>query len=263
MTEILAATFMERHFGDHAQAVADALVAAAKAAHGRSLDAKIGSGLKSDHAYGSTYWLALPEEVVARLLPILDGATPFPPRGAQYELLVWNDIAILPVKVMENGKRDGRMRARISDLRARLTRMNVPKPPEPTLFDNEGGLDVDEFEAEALKVAEAAQAAMGSVASKMVVAAFACNSKSGLRIVRVGIATLDTDGHINFSDSEKLSLMESPQTVGKPVRVAGDSFDSAPRPRPILEAIDPASATLGTNEGDAEPGAESDASSSK
>ena len=248
MTEILAATFMERHFGDHAQEVADALVAAGNSAHGRSLDAKIGSGLKSDHAYGSTYWLALPEEVVARLLPILDGATPFPPRGAQYELLVWNDIAILPVKVVENGKRDGRLRARISGLRARLTRMNVPKPPEPTLFDDEAGLAVEEFEVEARKVAEAAQAAMGNVASKMVVAAFGCNSKSGLRIVRVGIATLEADGHINFSDSEVLPLVEPSDTHGKPTGVAGETFDAAPRPKPFLEVVEEDTTATGDEE---------------
>lgn len=242
MTETISASFMERHFSEESQRVAAALVAAGNEAHARSLDAKTGSRLKTNHAYGSTFWLALPQEVVARLLTILDGAVPFPPRGAPYELLVWNGIAILPVKVMEASKRDSRMRARISDLRSRLTRVNLPKAPEPTLFDD--GFALDKFEEEARRAADAAQAAIGNIAEKMVVAAYRCSPKSGLQIVRVGIATLDSDGHINFSDSEQLSLIQSPVPAGKPTAVAGETFDAAPRPKPLLEVVeDEATAT--------------------
>ena len=236
MTETMNITFMERHFGEHADAVAAALVAAGSEAHARSLDAKTGSRLTTNHAYGSTFWLALPHEVVARLLPILDDAVPFPPAGAPYELLVWRDIAILPVKVMETGKRGGRMRARISDLRARLTKVNVAPAPEPSLFDDDFSLD--EREEEALKAAEAARAAIGNIASKMVVAAYACNPTSGLRIVKVGISTLDVEGHINFTDSEQLSLIEPQSLETKPTLVAGDTFDAAPKPKPFLEVVE-------------------------
>lgn len=236
MTETMSMTFMGRHFGEHAAAVAAALVAAGSEAHTRSLDAKTGSRLETNHAYGSTFWLALPHEVVERLLPILDDAVPFPPAGAPYELLVWQDIAILPVKVMETGKRGGRMRARISDLRARLTKVNVAPAPEPSLFDDDFSLDEREDEARA--AAEAARAAIGNIASKMVVAAYACNPTSGLRIVKVGIATLDAEGHINFTDSEELSLIVHQSTATKPMPVAGDSFDAAPKPKPILEVIE-------------------------
>ncbi len=253
MTETLSASFMERHFGEDSQRVGAALVAAGYEAHTRSLDAKVGSRLKSNHAYGSTFWLALPQEVVARLLTILDGAVPFPPRGAPYELVVWNGIAILPVKVMEVSKRDSRMRARISDLRYRLTKVNVPKVPEPTLFDDPDGFALDEFEEEARKVADAARAAIGNIAEKMVVAAYRCSPKSGLQVVHVGIATLDADGHINFSDSEQLSLIQSPSVVGGPTAVAGESFDSAPRPRPVLEIVEEGKTATGKEEPGAGP----------
>ena len=237
MTETLNASFMERHFGEHAERVAAALVEAGSEAHSRSLDAKIGSRLKSNHAYGSTFWLALPEEVLVRLLRVLHDAVPYPPQGSPYELVVWNGIAILPVKVMEAGKRDSRMRARISDLRSRLTRVNLPKTPEPTLFDDLDGFALDEFEDEARQVSEAARTAIGDIAKKVVVAAFRCTPKSGLQTVRVGIATLDSDGHIDFSDSEQLSLVQPSSPAGKPVPVVGDSFDAAPRPRPALEVL--------------------------
>jgi hypothetical protein len=255
VTDTLSTTFMERHFGEHSTAVSSALVAAGNEAHARSLDAKIGSRLRSNHAYGSTFWLALPQEVVARLLPILDDAVPFPPRGAQYELLVWNGIAILPVKVMESGRHDGRMRARISDLRSRLTRVNVAAAPELTLFDGVEGLALDEFEEETRQAVEAAQAAIGNVAMKMIVAAYACNPKSGLRVVRIGIGTLDAEGHINFSDSEQLSLIEPSNGAIKPMPVAGERFDAAPRPRPFLEPVEEAKTGTGDEESDGNPDA--------
>jgi len=239
---------MERHFGEHAPLVAAALVDAGYEAHTRSLDAKAGSRLESDHAYGSTFWLALPQEVVARLLKILDGAIPFPPRGAPYDLLVWNGIAILPVKVMEASKRDTRMRARFSDLRARLTRVNLPKAPEPTLFDDADGFTLDEFEEKSRKLAEAARASIGNIAKTIVVAAYRCSPNSGLQVLRVGIATLDADGHINFSDSEQLSLVPSTAVVSKPTEVAGESFDSAPRPRPNLEVVEEETTAAGAGE---------------
>lgn len=116
--------------------------------------------------------------------------------------------------------------------------MNVPTVPEPTLFDDADGFALDEFEEEARKVAEVARSAIGNIAEKMVVAAYRCSPKGGLQIVRVGIATLDIDGHINFSDSEQLSLIESPNLTGKPSAVAGETFDAAPRPKPLLEVVE-------------------------
>lgn len=248
MSETLSTNFMERHFGEHSPAVSAALVAAGGEAHTRSLDAKIGSRLKSNHAYGSTFWLALPQEVVARLLPILDGAVPVPPRGAPYELLVWNGIAILPVKVMETSKRDNGMRARISDLRSRLTKVNVLAVPHPTLFDELDDFTLDEFEEEARKVAEAARSAVGNMATKTVVAAYQCNPKSGLRVIRVGVATLDADGHINFSDSQQLSLIESSATGAQLTTGASETFDAAPRPKPLLEVVDEEATATGDDE---------------
>jgi hypothetical protein len=248
VTEILNGAFMERHFGTAAAAVSAALVSAGQEAHTRSMDAKAGSRLRSNHAYGSTFWLALPEEVVDRLGPLLTGSIPFPPDGAQYELLVWNDIAILPVKVIDGGTRGGRMRARISHLRTRLTSVNMPGTPEPTLFDDMTGFELDEFEAEAMKVVQSARAALANMATTMLLVAYACNANSGLQTVQVGIATLDADGFINFSDSQQLSINEPTLTTNKPVPVAGDTFDSAPRPKPLLEVVSEDKTATGEHE---------------
>lgn len=255
MTEILSGTFMERYFGDLAPDVAAAFVAAGKEAHTRSLDAKIGSRLTTNHPYGGTFWLALPEEVVARLLILLEDAVSYPPQGSQYDLIIWNGIAILPVKVIDGATRDGQMRARTSDLRTRLTSVNMPAEPEPTLLDDLDGFRTDDFERDTLALVERARKALGDVASTIVVAAYACNPKSGLQVVEVGLATLDADGFIHFSDSQRLSVIEAPTKSAKPKLVVGESFNDAPRPKSILGLVE--EATTASSEG--EPGDKIDA----
>jgi hypothetical protein len=249
MARIAAGTFMERRFGASAAAVSAALVNAGKEAHIRSLDAKDGSRLKSNHPYGSTFWLALPDEVVTRLLPLLEDAVPFPPQGAQYELLFWEDLAILPVKVIDGGAREGRMRARMSKLRSRLTSVNLPAKPEASLFDNIEGFRVEDFERAALANVERARKAMGDKTAAMIIAAFACNPKSGLQTVEVGIGTFDDRGFIRFTDSERLSILNAPAAATKPVPVAGDSFTDAPRPKPMLGLVEEDTTATGEDEG--------------
>jgi hypothetical protein len=128
------------------------------------------------------------------------------------------------------------MRARISHLRTRLTSVNMPSSPEPTLFDDLTGFKLDDFEPDALRDVQTARNALANVATTMLVAAYACSANSGLQAIKVGIATLDADGFIDFSDSEKLSIHAAfPTTNVHPVVV--DTFHSAPRPRPHLEVV--------------------------
>lgn len=86
--------------------------------------------------------------------------------------------------------------------------------------------------------AHPAASAAGAALDRRPVAAYACNANSGLQTVQVGIATLDADGFIDFSDSQQLSINELTLTATKPVPVAGDTFDSAPRPKPLLDVVD-------------------------
>ncbi|WP_157063537.1 hypothetical protein [Luteipulveratus mongoliensis] len=248
MTETLSAGFMERYFGELSQAVATALIAAGSEAHTRSLDAKIGSRLPTNHAYGSTFWLALPKEVVVRLLPILDGAVPLPLRGAPYELVIWEGIAILPVKVMDSGKRNGRMCVRTSELRNQLASVNGLPTPPPSLFDILSDSTLGTFDEASRAVAEAARSSLGDAVSKMVIAAYQCSPKSGPQVVQVGIGTFDEDGYIDFFDSEQLSLTTASSPGTGLTAVGGESFDAASRPRPRLEVVREESTATGEDE---------------
>ena len=230
-------TFMERTFDGDAAEVAAALVEGGQVAHERAQAAQDGSRLKSKQPYGSTYWLALHEEVVSRLADSLNGALVYPPRGAQYKLIVWNGRIILPVKVIDGGSRDGRLRIRTSKLRSALTNVNMPEAPEPNLFEDDDEV-MQAFQDEILQVIETARASIDIIASSVLVAAYACSSQGGLQMVEVGIATLDFDGYIDFTDSERLSIIAPPTVGTKPTEAVGESWTNAPKPKPFLEVVD-------------------------
>ncbi len=230
-------TFLERTFSGNAVKIEAAFVAAGGQAHNRSYDAKVASLLKTNHAYGSTYWLALAEEIIAHVGPLLEGAEVVPVPGAPYSILIKDGVAILPVKVIEAGTREGRMRASVSDLRARLARINDLDPDQQSFFDDDQdhSYAAGETVTAALAELEKERKMIDAIASVLVVAAFHCGPASGLRAVEVGVATFDSDGFIDFSDSQKLSLLETPLSFPNPVSVKGDTFDTAPRPKPRLE----------------------------
>jgi hypothetical protein len=85
-----SAWFSDR-FGEHSQGVMLALAKAGRAAHERSLDAKTGSQLASNEAYGS-FWVILPEEVAAHL-GIPAGREVIRPTAA--DTTWWSSMALL------------------------------------------------------------------------------------------------------------------------------------------------------------------------
>jgi hypothetical protein len=240
-------SFTERVFEEKAAAVAAALVMAGQKAHDRSAAAQHGSELKTKQPYGNTYWLALPEEVIKRVQGLLEGAASYDPEGAQYKLIVWNDILILPVKVLKGRKSKGRLRIRTSHLRETLTRVNMPDAPEAHLFINDEEKARREFEEAAIAVVEEARQDLGNIVSHVIIAAYECNHDGGLQTVRVGVGNLDLDGYIDFTDSERLSLVP-PVEGTKPVEAAGESWSNAPKPTPNLEPLDDEVTATGEDE---------------
>lgn len=251
-------SFMERTFGDVADEISAAFVAGGLRSHQRAQAAQDASELHSNQPYGSTYWLALHEEVVGRLLAILPGSLVFPPKGAQFQLVVWEGRIILPVKLIDGGKRDGRPRIRTSRLRSTLTSVNMPEAPAPTLFDDQKDA-LESVEEAMLDVIIEAMASIDNIASSVILAAYGCTPKAGLQLVEVGIATLDEDGYIDFSDSARLSLIAPPVEGTDLTEVAGDTWTNTPKPRPFLEVVrddDEATGTDDANPDDDAPGSE-------
>lgn len=231
MTESLeTSSFMPRQFAELADAVSTALVEAGWEAHARSADAKDGSRLETNHAYGGTLWLAIHEEVTARLAPILEGSVSVGTEGGQYRVLVWEGVMILPVTVKEHRTRDGHLLTRASGLRDRLMSVNMPAPPEPSLFGEE-----DDYEVQ-LRIAEAAREQLGGVTTTVVVA-YRCSPTTGIEFVEAGLATLGDDGSILFTESELLEISPTSIAQPQPILAGGETFSSAPMPKPALGLV--------------------------
>ncbi len=247
-------SFLERTFGDVANEISAAFVAGGLRSHERAQAAQDASELLSNQPYGSTYWLALHEEVVGRLLAILPGSHVFPPKGAQFQLVVWEGRIILPVKLIDVGKRGGRPRIRTSRLRSNLTSVNLPEAPAPTLFDDESDT-LEAFEEAMLEVVIQAMASIDNLASSVILAAYGCTPKAGLQLVEVGIATLDEDGYIDFTDSERLSIIAPPVEGANLTEAAGETWTNTAKPEPFLEVVRDDVEATGTDETDPYDGA--------
>lgn len=228
-------TFMHRQFAELSDAVSAALVEAGWEAHARSADAKDGSRLETNHAYGGTLWLAIHEEVTARLAPILNGAVSIATEGGQYHVLVWQGVMILPVTVKEHRGRDGHLLTRVSGLRDRLMGVNMPAPSDPTLFGEE-----DDYEVQ-LRIVEAAREQLGGVTTTVVVA-YRCSPTTGIEFVEAGLATLGEDGSILFTESERLEITPTSIVQPQPILAGGEAFSSAPMPKPALGLVEEVSA---------------------
>ena len=223
-------SYMSRQFGKSAAEVEAALVAAGLAAHDRSLDAKSASGLRTNEAYGATFWLALADEVVARVAPVLPESQLVQPHHSRYPMLVNDGVLLFAAKVMEGtASRADSMRLRPSELRRNIFSLSEYDPAQLSLMDE---LDPT---SEDLGV-EAARRALGSSAGSMITVAYVCSSDGGLRAVYAGDAALDDDGYLLWSERELLGLgVLTESTATSPVAV--EDFASAPRPRPALGLV--------------------------
>ena len=252
MTDVTEAfdseTFTERVFNADSAEVSVALVAAGLKAHDWSLAAQHGSGRSTGEPYGATFWKALPDEVGKLLCDLLDGARMYRPRGAQYSLILWGGTLILPVKIKPRGKRDPRPRITTSHLRQTLTRVNMPDAPQTDLFISDEEQALRDFEEAAIAVVEKAKFELGNIVSQVIIVVYECNRHGGLQMVEVGIGNLDEDGYIEFTDSERLSLVAAPAEGIKPVEAVGESWHNVPRPAAKLEALDDNVAATGENE---------------
>lgn len=227
----LNASYMRRQFGESATEVEAALVAAGLAAHDRSLDAKSASGLRTNEAYGATFWLALADEVTARVAPVLPESQLVQPHHSRYPMLVNDGVLLFAAKVMEGAAaRADSMRLRPSELRRNIFSLSEYDPAQLSLLDEFAPAPED-------LAAEAARRALGSSAGSMITVAYVCSSDSGLRAVYAGDATLDDDGYLLWSERESLGLGLLDDSIAAPSPIVVETFSSAPRPRPTLGLV--------------------------
>lgn len=225
--------WFQDQFGDNSITAMKALAAAGHAAHERSLDAKAGSKLRTDDAYGS-FWLSLPEELVS-YLAFLPGVEILRPHRSRYDLLVYNGAVIFPAKCANDSAGPDKLKLRTSRLRKQLFALETRVADEPLDF---GDFDFD-FDPETDTPPLVPD--FGS-ATALILVAYDCTARGGLQHIYVGEATLLDDGTVSWIYREELPLraldyetiLLSLVTDEPPTR-----FDDAPIPESILELRQP------------------------
>lgn len=224
--------FLSR-FGEHSIAVMAALVAAGEQAQERSLEAKVGSRLRTNDAYGS-FWLSLREEVVAHLafLPALE--TVRPTRG-RYSLPVYDQMVIFSAKCPSGTAGPDRIKLRKSKVVANIFDIEKRASAQTALdfssVEDEGDDDGEEF--------PPMPASLGG-ATKLIFVAYDCTAQGGMQHVYIGEATLPADGSVQWLYREELPLLAS-TALPLSLTLVDDEptrrFDDAPLPVNVLELL--------------------------
>ena len=223
--------WLTSRFGNDSLAVMKALVAAGQAAHERSRDAKDGSRLKSNDAYGSSFWLCLPEELVSKL-SFLPNAEILRPHRSRYDLLVFNGSVLFPAKCANDSGGPDNLKLRTSRLRTQLFSLETRSVDE--------SLDFGDYDFDAESDTPPLVPDFGS-ATALILIAYDCSAHGGLQNIYIGEAKLLEDGTVNWLYREALplrSLIEDPTTLTL-VDTETPRFDDAPIPETVLELRQP------------------------
>lgn len=220
------------HFGDHSLAVMKELVAAGQAAHIRSLEAKAGSKLRTNDAYGASFWLVLPEEIVTHLT-FLPGVEILKPRRGRYELIVFENAMLFPSRIGGDSAAPDSIKLRTSKVRHEMFSLESRTSlDEPLSFES---LDYEDETVGPRYVAD-----FGS-ATSLIFAAYDCSARGGLQHVYVGDATLQEDGAVSWLYREELPLraLEDATTLTLVTDEPAPRFDDSAPPTTTLEIRNP------------------------
>jgi len=220
------------HFGDYSLAVMKALVAAGQDAHTRSLEAKAGSKLRTNDAYGASFWLVLPEEIVSHLV-FLPGVEILKPRRGRYELVVFDNAMLFPSRIGGDSAAPDSIKLRTSKVRHEMfsleSRATLDEP-----------LDFESLDYEEEAVGPRYVADFGS-ATSLIFAAYDCSARGGPQHVYVGDATLQEDGTVIWLYREELPLraLEDATTLTLVTDDLAPRFDDSAPPTTTLEIRNP------------------------
>jgi len=212
---------MRENFGKSARELASTLLFAGFASHDRALSAHAASGLEVNNVYGTTFHLALCDEIALGVSRI-PGSILFKPENASYNLLLIDRILILPMRA-----REGPLLVKdLSALRKRLLSPNrAARAPAQLAFAG--------FEAY-----YSAEESLIDGIEKTVVVRYYCERHAGLQNVIIGEASILNDiDTLVFSYEERLPLNHAIRStaVGEVPKATVKDYFSAPIPVLNLE----------------------------
>ncbi|WP_036968895.1 hypothetical protein [Promicromonospora kroppenstedtii] len=220
-----ASRWMVERFGEHAHQVRVALAEAARASQEYALDAKAGSKLESNEAYGAL-WRILGHQVATHM-NFLPGHEQVHPKDSRFPLIVFRGTLVFPVRYSSSPHGGDKIRIDVSEYRARVYALNGREPEAV-----QGHLDLgQEFDAGRVRVVR--DGSFGS-AERVMTVACAVSARGGLQHVYYGEAAPDTLGYLDWTHLEELpqSLLDNSITglalVSDPG--VGGRFDQAPLP---------------------------------
>ncbi|WP_143317256.1 hypothetical protein [Cellulosimicrobium sp. KWT-B] len=233
-TPTVPSEWAKRRFGDAAEALVQAVPAAAQRAQARACAAHIASGLTSSDAYGPTMRVALHEALVDFTSDI-PGVTARKPLGVRsrfpYVVVEETSVALMPWRFAADGsvrRVDAKFPVPVSDLRKTMLGLGAhPSHTQPTF--EETSLDIPELEemfADEAEVLEQLRS-MGTV----VTIGLASNPVNGIVSLGWGDAQLtDTaTGKVTWHTWEDLRVAPAVPLALRPVTARPGPDDNVPR----------------------------------
>jgi hypothetical protein len=230
-TDYQPTSWMLQAFGADGADVATALARAAASAQADGHDAKTGSRLRTNEAYGAATWISLAHHVAAELEDL--GAEVVQPSGCRYRLAVVNTTLVLAIKLAASSKGIDEMMIP-SAIRQRILRLSPIEVDTPLNF----GEDYDFFDSEG-RVVEDSEF---GTATRAVLVVLEGSDRSGVERIHIGDVRVDEDGSVLWVHREQppTTLTETAHTglVALDLDQSGDSFAAGEAPEAALELVE-------------------------
>ncbi len=232
-------SWMLEAFGADSADVATALARAATAAQAAGHDAKTGSRLRTNEAYGAATWISLAHHVAAELEDL--GADVVRPVGCRYRVGAINTTLVLATKLASSSNGIDDMKIP-SAVRRRILRLSPVEVDTPFNF---GDFDFVDPEGHVVGDSEF------GTASRAVLVVMEGSDRSGVERIYIGDVRVDENGSVLWLHREQLPTAVAGEfdagLVSLDLEQSQGSFAAGDAPRAPLELVTDEAGHTGTD----------------
>lgn len=238
-TDYQPTTWMLQAFGADSAAVAAALARAAMAAQSDGQDAKTGSRLRTNEAYGAATWLAFANHAADELEDL--GAEAIRPKRCRYRVGIVGNTLVLVTKLAASSKSIDDMKIG-SAIRQRILRL-APVQTHTTL--DLGDWEPLDAEGHVVKDSEF------GAADRAVLVVMEGSVRGGVERMYIGDVRIDADGSVFWAHREQLPTTVTEITAAGLVALdldpTTDSFAAGDAPEAPLTLVEDEDGDTGTD----------------